>query len=72
MNDPSRPEMPGGPDLLIGQNNAVGEQRLRECIMFGSETQQAAISTRVQWVIPTDGGYFFVPSISSLRDVLGN
>jgi hypothetical protein len=25
-----------------------------------------------QWVIPTGGGYFFVPSIKALKDVLGS
>jgi deferrochelatase/peroxidase EfeB len=72
MNDPARPKMPGGHDLLLGQNNASGEDRQRTCTVFGSALQQAEIGTSAQWVIPTGGGYFFVPSISALRDVLGN
>jgi Dyp-type peroxidase family len=72
MNDPARPKMPGGHDLLIGQNNAIGEDRRRRCVVFGLTLQQAEIGTSAQWVIPTGGGYFFVPSISALREVLGN
>jgi hypothetical protein len=71
MGDPSRPKMPGGHDLLVGQNDAPGEDRQRRCVIFGSGVQQASVATNAQWIIPTGGGYFFVPSITALRDVLG-
>ncbi|MGC9949069.1 MAG: Dyp-type peroxidase [Bryobacteraceae bacterium] len=71
MGDPSRPKMPGGHDLLVGQNDAPGESRQRRCVIFGSGLQQASVATDAPWIIPTGGGYFFVPSIAALRDVLG-
>lgn len=71
MNDPSRPKMPGGHDLFVGQNPAQGEDRVRSCPVFGSGLQQARVSTNAEWVIPTGGGYFFLPSLEAIRDVLG-
>jgi Dyp-type peroxidase family len=71
MGDPSRPKMPGGHDILVGQNDAPGEDRVRRCVIFGKGVQQASLSTDAQWIIPTGGGYFFVPSISALLDVIG-
>lgn len=70
MGDPSRPKMPGGHDILVGQNGAAGEKRERRCVLFGSGIQQANLATNAQWIVPTGGGYFFVPSLSALRDVL--
>ena len=40
-------------------------------MIFGKEVQQASVSTDAQWTTPTGGGYFFVPSISALQDVIG-
>jgi Dyp-type peroxidase family len=70
MGDPSRPKMPGGHDLFVGQNDAPGEGRLRRCVIFGAALQQAALATDAQWIIPTGGGYFFVPSLTALSEVL--
>jgi Dyp-type peroxidase family len=70
MGDPSRPRMPSGHDIVVGQNDAHNECRQRRCVIFGADGQQAEIRTAEQWIIPTGGGYFFVPSISVLRDVL--
>jgi Dyp-type peroxidase family len=69
-NDPARPKMPGGHDFVIGQNSAPGEQIVRKCTLFGSDFSAAEVTTDKQWVIPTGGGYFFLPAISALRDVL--
>jgi hypothetical protein len=38
--------------------------------IFGSGNQQASVATAAQWIVPTGGGYFFVPSISALTKVL--
>lgn len=70
MNDPTRPKMPAGHDLLVGQNGAPGEERVRSCALFGGQLQQAAVETNAQWIVPTGGGYFFLPSLSAIRDVL--
>jgi Dyp-type peroxidase family len=69
INDAIRPKMPGGNDMVVGQN-APAEDGVRRCGIFGSGLEQAEVKTAKQWVIPTGGGYFFVPSISALRDVL--
>jgi Dyp-type peroxidase family len=72
MNDPSRPKMPGGHDLLVGQNPATGQSRMRKCVLFGAQLEQTTLRTDAQWVIPTGGGYFFLPSISALKGELGD
>jgi Dyp-type peroxidase family len=71
-NDPSRPKMPGGHDFIIGQNGAPDGQRVRRCIMFGSDLKESHLSTTRRWVIPTGGGYFFLPSKSALNKVLSS
>ncbi|MDB5384814.1 MAG: hypothetical protein JWM11_460 [Planctomycetaceae bacterium] len=70
MGDPTRPKTPAGHDLLVGQNNAAGENRVRSCTIFGTGVQQSSVSTNAQWIVPTGGGYFFVPSLSALTDVI--
>jgi Dyp-type peroxidase family len=69
MNDPTRPKTPGGHDMLIGQNTPIPDG-VRRCSIFGSGLQQSELSTASQWVLPTGGGYFFVPSIAALRHVI--
>jgi deferrochelatase/peroxidase EfeB len=54
-----------GHDPIIGQN-AADPNRVRTFnLNLPGETQ--AITTDQEWVIPTGGGYFFAPSIDSLR-----
>ena len=69
MNDPTRPKTPGGHDMIVGQNAAAGGG-VRRCTIFGSGLQQEEVSAAGQFVIPTGGGYFFVPSLSALREVI--
>jgi Dyp-type peroxidase family len=68
-NDPTRPKMPGGNDMVIGQN-AVPRDGIRRCTVFGPGFEQAEVRAAGQWVIPTGGGYFFLPPISALREVI--
>jgi Dyp-type peroxidase family len=69
INDASRPKMPGGNDMLVGQNTATPDG-VRRCHLFGEGLAQTSVQATKQWVIPTGGGYFFVPSISALRNVI--
>ena len=70
MNDDSRPKMPGGNDMIVGQNTPAVNGR-RRCTLIDPNLDTHEISTADQWVIPTGGGYFFVPSIGAIREVLG-
>jgi Dyp-type peroxidase family len=70
-NDPTRPKTPGGHDFIIGQNGAPDEFRQRSCTIFGDGYKQEQLNTVDEWVIPTGGGYFILPSLTALRDVLG-
>lgn len=70
MGDPARPKMPGGHDILVGQNDAPRESRVRRCALFGSGAEEGSFETAAEWIVPTGGGYFFVPSISALGTVI--
>ena len=70
MNDATRPKNPAGNDMIVGQN-APTEDGIRRCGLFGGGLAQAQVAASAQWVIPTGGGYFFIPSISALAGVIG-
>ncbi len=72
MNDPINPRGPSGFDMLVGQNGHPGQGRQRRCVLFGRDLAVGTITTTEDFVIPTGGGYFFSPSISALRDTLGD
>ena len=58
----------GGHDVIIGQT--ADQERSFELLTEGGASSQT-LTTPTQWVTPTGGGYFFAPSISALRDILG-
>jgi Dyp-type peroxidase family len=66
-NSPNKPTV-GGHDVIIGQTS--DQRRAFELLTNGGASTQN-LTTPTQWVTPTGGGYFFAPSISALRDVLG-
>lgn len=69
MNDEARPKSPGGNDLVVGQNAATRDG-VRRAAVFGAQLQSAEVRLAKQHVLPTGGGYFFVPSLSALREVI--
>src|SRR6185503_998987 len=67
-NSPVQPNF-GGHDPIIGQN---GESNGRaRFINIPTGSGPLRIKFKEEWVIPTGGGYFFAPTISAIRDVLG-
>jgi Dyp-type peroxidase family len=57
-----------GQDVVIGQS-ATGDRSRSITLRFGERLVTLAVPR--EWVTATGGGYFFSPSISTLRDVLG-
>ena len=70
INDDTRPKSPGGNDMLVGQNTPTVDG-VRRCQLFGSNFQTAEVQSAGQFVTASGGGYFFVPSISTLINVIG-
>jgi Dyp-type peroxidase family len=69
INNHSRPRGPGGHDMIVGQNAATADG-VRRCHLFGAQLQSAEVSADRQFVVPTGGGYFFIPSLSAIRTVI--
>lgn len=61
----------GGHDPLIGQHEDSPGNRVRQIELLGEDGSMETISLPSEWIIPTGGGYFFSPSVSALRDVIG-
>jgi Dyp-type peroxidase family len=71
INDGTRPKSPGGHDMIVGQNAPTADG-VRRCILFGSGLQQAQVESAGQFVTTSGGGYFFIPSISTVADVIAS
>jgi Dyp-type peroxidase family len=69
MNHDGAPEGDAGHDLLVGQRY-VGGQGARAATLRRDGTE-VRLATDRHWVIPTGGGYFFTPSISTVRRLAG-
>jgi Dyp-type peroxidase family len=70
LNNPMLRDNEDGHDPIAGQNGRHPDRVRRFRIPLpGStgETRAAVLTLNEEWVTPTGGGYFFVPSISALR-----
>jgi Dyp-type peroxidase family len=63
------PNNGGGPDPIIGQRREDG--RARTFTVVGSNGERHDVTLNAEWVVPTGGGFFFSPSISTIANVLG-
>jgi deferrochelatase/peroxidase EfeB len=63
VNNPDFKEAGAGHDPILGQSNDPNHKRFFSVELNG---QQQEIPLPKDWVIPTGGGYFFAPSISTL------
>ena len=65
-NSPSAPRG-GGLDLLVGQRGDLP----RSCFLVGPDGGPVEVTARERWVVPTGGGYFFIPSVHGLHALAG-
>lgn len=56
-----------GPDGNAGHDVLVGQAPVRECVLAGGDGSTAQVRVAVRWIVPTGGGYFFGPSLGTLR-----
>jgi Dyp-type peroxidase family len=71
VNNPDFKEPNAGVDPILGQSQAADGSRHRTFnVPIGGADH--LLTAPDEWVVPTGGGYFFAPSISTLRSVLGS
>ncbi len=69
-NSPAQPQA-AGPDPLVGQRDAAGDRsRVVELPRPGGGTTTVTLDHDV--VVPTGGGYFFVPPVPAVRGILSS
>lgn len=66
-NEPNFPEQVSGYDPIIGQNNRNATRR--RWFQLG-EGEAGRISTTLEWVLPTGGGYYFAPGRHGLAHLV--
>jgi len=70
INSRVRPRGPGGDDMLVGRN-AAPPDGARRCLVFGDGmVRPTEVVATEPFVTMTGGGYFFVPSLTTLRALL--
>ena len=55
--------------MIVGQNAPTRDGK-RRAVLFGDHLQMAEVVLPQQYVFPTGGGYFFIPSLAALREVI--
>ena len=68
-NDSVNPNNGGGQDAIIGQRSEP--ERVRTVVITADNGVVDVVTLDREWVIPTGGGFFFSPSISTIANVLG-
>ena len=63
------PNNGGGQDGIMGQRGEA--PRTRTVTIAADDGSREVLTLDREWVIPTGGGFFFAPSISTIKDVLG-
>lgn len=75
LNNPHLRDGDDGYDPVVGQNSSKGQGRVRTFSMpvQGADGDIIKINLELpkEWVVPTGGGYFFVPSLSALKEFAG-
>jgi Dyp-type peroxidase family len=73
LNNPHLHDTDDGHDPIAGQSFGTGGARERVFTLpirtAGGGVQRVSMALERDWVVPTGGGYFFVPSVGALRDL---